>query len=238
MVRIESPMVVPVPVKIGSLPAVPEPPMPATPAQFPLVSQTWLPDWKIEPLTSRVPRVGALPIPTLVLVVSAMNRLEVPAAFWIWRAVVLLLAFWASKVPVNLLLPEKVWGPVPFSKATLADSLASLTVPLLRLVALRLVRLEPFRTGKMPPPVSWTSWLAPLKLLPCRVTLADSLASLSVPLDRLVALRLVRPAPEPVKELLALEKVLLPEKVWLALSRAMLAEFSRLVELSWVPLTW
>jgi hypothetical protein len=55
---------------------------------------------------------------TRVLVVSAIRRFDVPRAFWIWKALVELPAFCSSTVPVNLLLPLNVCGPVPFSRAT------------------------------------------------------------------------------------------------------------------------
>ena len=38
--------------------------------------------------TSKVEVGTATPIPILLLVVSAMNRFDVPEAFWIWKAVV------------------------------------------------------------------------------------------------------------------------------------------------------
>ena len=56
------------------------------------------------------------------------------------------------------------------------------------------------------------------------MTLADSLASATVPEDILEPFSDVRPEPLPVKELLALEKVLAPVKVCPAPSRATLAD--------------
>ncbi len=44
-----------------------------------------------------------------------------------------------------------------------------LKVPLDRLLAFKLVKLTPDRRGKTPALVSWTSWPAPLKALPCKV---------------------------------------------------------------------
>ena len=52
------------------------------------------------------------------------------------------------------------------SNATLVDRRESDSVPLLRLEALRLVRLEPEIVGRMPPAVVWINWLIPLKVLP------------------------------------------------------------------------
>lgn len=66
----------------------------------------------MSPLTSRVKAGVAVPIPIRLLMVSAMSRLLVPAAFWIEKAVV--------ELELKRLLPVKVWGPVPLSKATLA----------------------------------------------------------------------------------------------------------------------
>ena len=37
-----------------------------------------------------------------------MSRLEVPAAFWIWKAVVELAAFWARKLPLAVSAALKV----------------------------------------------------------------------------------------------------------------------------------
>src|SRR5579862_3851825 len=118
-------------------------------------------------------------------VVSAMNKLDVPALFWIWKAVVESAEFCDRTVPVNLLLPVKVCGPVPFNRATLA------------------LKRE----------------------------------SLKVPDETLDALRLLNPAPLPVKELEALENVLLPLKVWLAPSKAMLAASDKLEVAIWTPPT-
>src|SRR5579862_1541783 len=72
--------------------------------------------------------------------------------------------------------------------------------------------------------------LLPLKVwLPLSsATLALRRESLKVPDETLEALRLVKPEPLPVKELEALENVLLPEKVWLALSFARLASLLKL----------
>ena len=83
-----------------------------------------------------------------------------------------------------------------------------------------MVRLEPSRIGRRPPAVSWTSWLAPLKLFPCKVTLVLKLLSLIVPPEILDASRAVRPEPSPMNELAELEKVLMPVKVWSAFSLA------------------
>src|SRR4051812_16702277 len=135
-----------------------------------------LPDTcKVAPLDE-----GARPIPTLLLVVSATNRFEVPALFWIWKAVTESVAFW-NFCP----LPVKVWL-LRSSRATLEDNRASFNVPLLTLLALSEVRLEP----------------------------------------------------SPVKELLALEKVLAPVKVWVPLSLARLESFDRSAELIWMPFIW
>jgi hypothetical protein len=68
-------------------------------------------------------------------------------------------------------------------------------------------------------------------------TLEDKRASLSVPLDTLEALSEVRLEPSPLKELEALEKVLAPLKVWVALSLARLESLDRLALLIWVPPT-
>src|SRR5436305_508531 len=137
-----------------------------------------------EPWNCRLPvKAEAVPRINLPLVVSAVSS-ELPPAFWIWKAVVESTEFLDRTVPVNLLLPVKVWGPVPFSSATLEDSLASFKVPEDTLEAFRLVRLEP----------------------------------------------------SPVKELEALEKVLAPVKVWVALSLARLESLDRLAEEIWVPL--
>ena len=134
---------------------------------------------------------------------------------------------------MNLSFPVKVW--LAFSKATFELKRASLSVPLDTELAFKLVRLAPDSTGKIPPAVSWTSWFAPLKVLPCRVTWALKRALFSVPLDILVALRLVKPAPLPVKLLLALLKLFAPVKVWLPFSLARLALSLKLDELIWVP---
>jgi hypothetical protein len=147
----------------------------------PVVAFTRPLTWRVAPLDD-----GAKPIPILPLVVSATNKLDVPALFWIWKAVVESAAFWARTVPVNLLLPVKVWGPVPLSKATLEDNLASFKVPE----------------------------------------------------DTLLAFKEVSPEPSPLKELEALEKVLAPVKVWVALSLARLESLDRLAELIWTPLIW
>lgn len=48
----------------------------------------------------------------------AISRLEVPAAFWIAKAVVESAAFWDRKLPLNLLAPLKVWSA--FRRATLS----------------------------------------------------------------------------------------------------------------------
>src|SRR4051812_42242709 len=81
--------------------------------------------------------------------------------------------------------------------------------------------------------------LAAVKVLDAffRGTLLDNLASLSVPEATLEAFRLVKPEPLPVNELLALEKVLSPVKVWVPFSLARLASLLRLDEEIWEPLT-
>ena len=58
------------------------------------------------------------------------------------------------------------------------------------LLPLRLVSALPFNVGKKPEPSSNTNWLAPLKVLPWRVTLLVSRASAMVPLVTAVPLRL------------------------------------------------
>lgn len=63
------------------------------------------------------------------------------------------------------------------------------------LEALSAVRLAPDRTGSIPPAVNWTSWLAELKLLPCKVTVVLRRESLRVPEAMLVALRAVKLEP-------------------------------------------
>src|SRR3989338_6696110 len=68
-------------------------------------------------------------------VVLATSKLEVPAAFWIWKAVVELVEFWDKKLPLKRLLPLKVCGPLPASRATLADRALSATLPVLAMVA-------------------------------------------------------------------------------------------------------
>ncbi len=57
--------------------------VPATALILPVVAA-------IPPVTCRArpPAVGAWPIPSLVLVVSATSKLDVPVLFWIWKAVV------------------------------------------------------------------------------------------------------------------------------------------------------
>src|SRR3990167_7575681 len=80
---------------------------------------------------------------------------------------------------------------------------ASATVPEETLSPLRDVKLAPDRTGRIPPAVVWTSWEAPLKVLPCSVTFTDSLASSSAPEVRSPALLVARLArDEPVLEIL------------------------------------
>ena len=96
-----------------------------------------------------------------------------------------------TKPAEKVLVPVNVC-PTRSNSATFAVNRASLTVPELRLVAFKLVRLVPLITGKAPASVVWTSWLAPLKLLPWTVTFVLSLASLTVPLLKLVAFKLVR----------------------------------------------
>lgn len=91
---------------------------------------------------------------------------------------------------LKVLLPEKVW--LPFSKATFELNLESDTVPEEILLPLRLVRLVPETAGNCEEPFSCTSWLAPLKVLPCRVTFVESRVSLSVPELILLAFRLVK----------------------------------------------
>lgn len=61
--------------------------------------------------------------------------------------------------------PVKNWEAA-LSKATLADSLASATVPMVIFEPLIAVKLVPATTGRIPPTVNCTSWLAPLKVLP------------------------------------------------------------------------
>jgi hypothetical protein len=82
--------------------------------------------------------------------------------------------------------------------------------------------------------------LAAVKVLAAffKGTLEDSLASFKVPEDTLLAFREVSPEPSPLKELEALEKVLAPVKVWVALSLARLESLERLAELIWTPLIW
>lgn len=85
---------------------------------------------------------------------------------------------------------------------------------------------------RLPPLAFWT-WkaleestlkvLSPVKICPVlfnRATFDDNLASLSVPDETLLAFRLVKPLPSPVKLLLALLNVLAPVNVWSASSFA------------------
>lgn len=118
--------------------------------------------------------LASLRVPMLTLPASRLNRA---------------LASSAGKLPdpsnwTSSLAPLKV---LPAS-VTLALSLVSLNVPLLILDAFKLFRLEPFKTGRIPKAVSWTSSLAPLNVLPASVTLLLSLVSLSVPVEILLAL--------------------------------------------------
>ena len=55
------------------------------------------------PDTLRVVSGVLVPMPSLVSVVSATRRLDVPAEFWIWKAVVESTAFWKVAAP---LMPE------------------------------------------------------------------------------------------------------------------------------------
>jgi hypothetical protein len=83
--------------------------------------------------------------------------------------------------------------------------------------------------------------LSPLNVCPLllsKATLLLNLASFKVPEDTLLAFREVSPEPSPLKELEALEKVLAPVKVWVALSLARLESLDRLAELIWTPLIW
>jgi hypothetical protein len=80
----------------------------------------------------------------------------------------------------------KVW--VALRRGTLVERRVSGTVPVVMLVALRLVRRLALRAGSWVEELSWTSWLAPLKVLPRRVTLALRRASMRVPASMLLAL--------------------------------------------------
>ena len=68
-----------------------------------------------------------------------------------------------------------------------------------RLAAVREVRLAAFKAVRLPEPFNWTSWLAPLNVLPCLVMLEASIAELAIVPVRLVAGRFVKLAPDPEK---------------------------------------
>src|SRR5437899_4631017 len=86
-------------------------------------------------------------------------------------------------------------------------------IPTLKRLPVESYAITPDAVGAAPPLTGTFSEevkvLAPLKLLApfSRGTLAESRASARVPLDTLVAFKLVSPAPLPVKELLALLNV-------------------------------
>src|ERR1039457_6049935 len=65
-------------------------------------------------------------MPIRLSVVSATNRLDVPAAFWIWKAVVELEAFCCLRVPVKVLLPVKLWLPLSLARLPESDRLDEL----------------------------------------------------------------------------------------------------------------
>jgi hypothetical protein len=64
-----------------------------------LAELAWI---KPVPVTLKVAVGVAVPMPMRPLAVSATNRLLVPAAFWIWKAVVLSTEFWNKAAPVVL----------------------------------------------------------------------------------------------------------------------------------------
>jgi hypothetical protein len=74
------------------------------------------------PVTCKVAPLllGAAPMPILVLIVSATNRLLVPAASWIWNAVVVFWLFWKSVWP--LIVPLNCKDPSRYAVAELVCS--------------------------------------------------------------------------------------------------------------------
>src|SRR5712692_5603820 len=102
--------------------------------------------------------------------------------------------------------------PVMFA-SVVATVLVTPLTPTLKRLAVESYAIKPDAVGAAPPLTGTFSEevkvLAPLKLLApfSRGTLLESRASARVPLDTLVAFKLVSPAPLPVKELLALLNV-------------------------------
>ncbi len=142
---------------------------------FPALMLVTLPPSALRPVTETVP-----------VVVLTLIR-SVPSDFSTLNASA------PSALLRKLGLPVKVW--LPLSRATFELSRASASVPVAMFEAFRLVSREPFKAGRKPDPFSCTSWLAPLKVLPCRVTLPLRRASGTVPVARFEAFRFVRPAP-------------------------------------------
>jgi len=68
-----------------------------------------------------------------------------------------------------------------------------------RFAAVRLVRLAAFKVGRFPEPPNCTSWLIPLKVFPCFVTLEESMRLLATEPVSCPPGRLVNPAPDPEK---------------------------------------
>ena len=62
--------------------------------------------------------------------------------------------------------------------------------------AFKLVKLAPDNAGSAPEPLSCTNWLAPLNVLPARVTVVLNLAVSRVPEDMFEAFKLVKLAPD------------------------------------------
>ena len=71
-----------------------------------VVNWVEFPCWRrVLPTTLAVATGVAVPIPSLVSWVSAMNRLELPAAFWIAKALVESVEFWKILVLVLAIRP-------------------------------------------------------------------------------------------------------------------------------------
>ena len=143
----------------------------------------------IPPSTVRLATAPAFELVTdrMVAAASLRSTVYVPAAVrWsvVSVAAMLRTALAESSVKPPAAPEASVTAPEPVTRllglrlVRLAPEIAG-SVPV-RLPAVRLVRAEPLRAGKAPVPVVCTSWLVPLKLLPCLVRAAslDKLAEL------------------------------------------------------------
>ena|SRR5579871_4886015 len=113
-------------------------------------------------------------MPILVCVVSPTNRLEVPAAFCIWKEVVLLALFWKRAVPLavkvlplaTVALPLKLMLPVPVANVPLEPDWSKLPLPAVNVRFLfAAIEVLPF-SETLPVPVAKVPVLADWLKLP------------------------------------------------------------------------